>query len=251
MSNRMLCTICARGGSKGVANKNIKQVAGKPLIAHTLDVAIQSGLFDEVLVSSDCKNILNAAKEHGATILLQRPNKLATDTISKLPVISHAAKEAEKQSGKFDILVDLDVTSPLRTIEDVKGAVKLLETTQASNVITGSISRRSPYFNLVEQTQAPYIKLSKVLPEQIVRRQDSMVCYDMNASIYVWPFDKYVTEPYIFTETTALYEMPTDRSWDVDEEFDFLIVEFLLERKVRMQHGGNATDESIEKLERS
>jgi len=227
---RYLCTICARGGSKGVPGKNIRNIAGKPLIAHTIDVAKETGLFDVIAVSSDSQEILDIAKEYGATLLVLRPAELAQDSSGKLPVIQHAAQEAIKQEGAFDILVDLDVTSPLRNKQDILNAIELLKATDATNVITGSEARRSPYFNLVEDHEAPFVKLSKSLENSIVRRQASPNCYDMNASIYVWPIKEFANEPYMFTKRTALYEMPVSRSWDIDEPLDFEIVEFLLSR---------------------
>ncbi len=126
---KRLCTICARGGSKGVRNKNIREMAGKPLIAYTIEQAQTSELFDLVAVSSDSVEILQVARKYGADLLVERPPELATDAIGKLPAIRHCVDEAERMSGKrFDTLVDLDVTSPLRLPEDIQGAVDLLET---------------------------------------------------------------------------------------------------------------------------
>ena len=111
----ILCTICARGGSKGVPGKNIRPIAGKPLIAHSIDQAKRTGLFAAVAVSSDSEEIIETASAWGADLVIRRPEEMATDRAGKLPAIRHAALTAEERLGrKLDILVDLDCTSPLR-----------------------------------------------------------------------------------------------------------------------------------------
>lgn len=228
-----ICTICARGGSKGIKNKNLKLILGKPLIAHSILQAKASGLFDVIAVSSDSTAILQVAKENGADIIIERPAELATDTAAKLPVIQHCVSEVEKITGlSFAIITDIDATSPLRTIEDLKNSIRLLETHKyATNLITGTHSRRSPYFNLVEENSKGFVQLSKELPSAIVRRQDAPKSFDMNASIYVWKRDALFNNTSIFTPTTILYEMPEERSIDIDSELDFEFVTFLAEKR--------------------
>ena len=227
-----ICTICARGGSKGVKNKNVRELAGKPLIAHSLEQAIASNLFDLIAVSSDSDLVLEIAQEHGADLLVERPAELATDTAAKIPVIRHCVEEAERRSGKrFDVVVDLDATSPLRTVEDIQNSVGLLEESKVSNVITASPARRSPYFNLVELNSDGVAVLSKQLSQPIVRRQDSPQCFDMNASIYVWTHESLFDNPTVFNGDTRLFVMPEERSVDIDNDLDFEIVEFLIKKK--------------------
>ncbi|OYO31198.1 flagellar modification protein B [Janthinobacterium sp. PC23-8] len=224
-----ICTICARGGSKGVLGKNVRIMNGKPLIAHTIAQAKESGLFDAIAVSSDSAEILAIAEACGVNYLIRRPDELATDSAAKLPVIQHAVAEVERQRGEvFDTLVDLDATSPLRTVDDVRNAVALLETTGAGNVITAMPARRSPYFNLVEVDAEGKVNLSKRPAQPFVRRQDAPACYDMNASIYVWRRDILFTSPSLFNDDTKLYVMPEERSIDIDSDLDFRFVEFLM-----------------------
>ena len=228
---KRLCTICARGGSKGVKGKNIRQLAGKPLIGYSIEEAKASGIFEAIAVSSDSEYILDIAKKYGVDYLVKRPDELATDQAAKLPVIRHCAVEVEKQSGiTFDVIVDLDATSPLRSVEDIKKAVALLEESGVGNIITATPSRRSPYFNLVELNKNDVVKLSKTLKTAIVRRQDAPKCYDMNASIYVWKREVLLNSDKLFNEDTKLYVMPEERSIDIDSELDFVFVEFLLTR---------------------
>jgi len=224
-----ICTICARGGSKGVKNKNIRLLAGKPLIAHSIQQAKKSGLFDVIAVSSDNEEILAVAKQYGADVLVERPAELATDQAAKLPVIQHCVTTVEEELGQqFDVIIDMDATSPLRLVEDITRSVKLFEESgDADNLITAAPSRRSPYFNLVEVNQEGYASLSKKLDQVIVRRQDAPKCYDMNASIYIWRRETLLNSASVFQKRTLLYEMPEDRSIDIDSELDFEFVSFL------------------------
>jgi N-acylneuraminate cytidylyltransferase/CMP-N,N'-diacetyllegionaminic acid synthase len=226
---RRICTICARGGSKGVKNKNICTLLGKPLIAHSILQAKASGLFDCIAVSSDSDEILALAGKWGADYLIKRPDELATDQAAKLPVIQHCVAEAECISSQiFDVVVDLDATSPLRIPEDIVESVRLLEEWGVSNVITGAPARRSPYFNMVEVDEHGVARLSKKLNTPVLRRQDAPKCYDMNASIYVWRRDALFSCPTIFNSDTLLYDMPEERSIDIDSELDFRFVEFIM-----------------------
>lgn len=223
-----VCTICARGGSKGVANKNIRELLGKPLIAHSIEQARACGLFRAIGVSSDSEEILRIAGQWGADHLIRRPDELATDRAAKLPAIRHCVREVERITGEtFATLVDLDVTSPLRLPEDIVAAVRLLEERGVSNVITGMPARRSPYFNLVETDERGVARLAKKLASPVVRRQDGPKCYDMNASVYVWRRDALFAGDTVFNDDTLLYVMPEERSIDIDSELDFKFVEFL------------------------
>ncbi|MSR76824.1 MAG: acylneuraminate cytidylyltransferase family protein [Candidatus Omnitrophica bacterium] len=233
---KRICTICARGGSKGLKNKNIMLIQGKPLIAHTLQQAKDSKLFDAVVVSSDSDDILKVSREWGADYFLKRPEEMATDTASKLPAIRHAVLEIEKiKKYAYETIVDLDATSPLRTIQDIHHAVRLFDSRKVSNVITAARSRHSPYFNLVENNSEGFVRLSKNTPTPVVRRQDSPACYDMNASIYVWKRNRFIENPAIFYSDTLLYEMPPERSVDIDHDLDFEVVKLLMDRQHQNQ----------------
>lgn len=230
----LLCTICARSGSKGVPGKNLRQLVGKPLIAHTIEQARESQLFAAIAVSSDSEEILSVSRRYGADVLVRRPDEMATDSAPKVPAIRHCLETAERELGRsFPVFVDLDATSPLRLPEDIVGAVRLLKTSGATSVITGAPSRRSPYFNLVELDADGVPHVSKRPPTPFVRRQDAPRCYDMNASIYVWRRDAFLANPAVFYSDTRLFEMPEERSTDVDSAFDWRIVEFLMRERYR------------------
>ncbi len=229
----VLCSICARGGSKGVPQKNLRLIQGKPLIAHSVEQALKSKLFDHISISSDSPEILKAAGDYGADILIERPAELATDTAAKLPVIQHCFLESEKRSKKtFDYVVDLDCTSPLRSVSDIQKSLKMFqESSTASNLITGASARRSPYFNLVQKNSLGYIELAGKSDRPILRRQDSPVCFDMNASIYIWTRESLLKSEKVIQAQTILFEMPEERSLDIDSELDFQFVTYLLERR--------------------
>ncbi len=230
---KRLCSVCARGGSKGVPNKNIRPLLGKPLLIHSLDQTRESGLFNCIVVSSDSNEILQLAEEWGVDHAIERPEELATDFAPKLPVIQHCFQTAETLSGMtFDTAVDLDATSPLRNQADLKGVVDLLESHDSTtNVITGAPARRSPYFNLIELDESGRVHLSGKRPgamKTIVRRQDAPPCFDLNASIYAWWRDSLLKARHVIQSSTRLYVMPEERSVDIDSELDFRWVEFLM-----------------------
>ena len=229
----LLCTICARGGSKGVVGKNARDLVGKPVLAWSIAQARETGLFDAIAFSSDSDALLDAALKAGADIAVKRPDEMATDTAPKLPAIRHCLEQAIAQTGKTpEIFVDLDVTSPLRLASDITGAVALLRESGARNVITGAPARRSPYFNLVEQRTDGSVGLSKPANPPITRRQDAPRCFDMNASIYVWRVASFLEQPAVFYPDTHLFEMPEERSIDIDSDLDFALVELLLRQRL-------------------
>jgi N-acylneuraminate cytidylyltransferase/CMP-N,N'-diacetyllegionaminic acid synthase len=227
-----ICTVAVRGGSKGVPGKNWRVIAGQPLFAHSIIAARKSGLFDAIVVSSDAPEVLDNALEVGATHVVIRPAELASDTSGKVPAIVHAVQSVENELGiTFDVVTDLDATSPLRDISDIHGAVQLLESQGIESVVTAAEARRSPYFNLIERnSKTGQVGVSKKLPQGVLRRQDAPETFDMNASIYVWDRDVLMESPQVFYPTTQIFQMPPERSLDIDSEFDFEIVRWLMEK---------------------
>lgn len=226
---KVVCTICARGGSQGVKNKNLILLRQKPLIAHSILQAKQSKLFDAIAVSSDSEKILSVAKKWGADYLIDRPDEMATATAAKIPAIQHAVFQTEiLAQTQFDIIVDLDATAPLRNLDDIKNSFQLfLKNEQAANLITGCFARKSPYFNLVEADKKGFARLSKVSEKPIVRRQDAPACYDMNASIYIWKREALFQNKSVISDRTLLYVMPEERSVDIDTPLDLQFVRLL------------------------
>ena len=227
MNSHLLCTIGMRGGSKGVPDKNLRPLLGKPLMAYTIEQALQSGLFEHMVVSTDSAEIAEMAKTYGAEAWFLRPAELATDEAPKLPVICHAFLEAEKHYGhEFEILVDLDATAPLRSVEDINGAYDQLVAEDSDMLITASPARKNPYFNMVEIVDGRVRKVKEMKPPP-TRRQDAPSVYDMNASIYIWNRQALFEYDTLFTDKTTLYVMPEERSVDIDTDLDWEFVEFI------------------------
>jgi len=225
-----LCTICARSGSKGVPNKNIKKIAGKPLIQHTIEQAKKSKIFSDIIVSSDCKKILKIAEKLGVHTL-KRTNQLSKDFVGKVDVIRDAAIKAQKMlDKKFDNIIDLDVTSPLREVSDIHNSFKKFQNGNYQNLITGCVARKNPYFNMIE-IKKNVLSISKRTNKKIYSRQKSPQVFEMNASIYIWKNKALMNKSNLVTSNTAFYEMPEERSIDIDTMLDWKIVSFLMEKK--------------------
>ena len=228
---KVLCTICARKGSKGVPNKNVKEIVGKPLIAFSIQQALESNLFDKIVVSTDSDEIRKIAKQYGAESWFSRPAELSKDDSPKIPVIKHALEESEKKFNcKFDHIIDLDSTAPLRNVEDIRKAYKIFLQDSFDNLITGTRSRKNPYFNMIEIKNGE-IELSKKLKNTPVGRQLAPQVFDMNASIYIWSREFLIKEDRLFSGKLGFYEMPEDRSIDIDSPLDWEIVKMLMEKK--------------------
>ena len=225
-----LCTICARSGSKGVPNKNIKKIAGKPLIQHTIEQAKKSKVFSDIIVSSDCKKILKIAEKLGVHTL-KRTNQLSKDFVGKVDVIRDAAIKAQNMlDKKFDNVIDLDVTSPLRQVSDIHNSFKKFQNGNYQNLITGCVARKNPYFNMIE-IKKNVLSISKRTNKKIYSRQKSPQVFEMNASIYIWKNKALMNKSNLVTSKTAFYEMPEERSIDIDTMLDWKIVSFLMEKK--------------------
>lgn len=226
-----LCSIGMRAGSKGVKNKNLKLLNGRPLMAYAIEQAQDSKLFDHIVVSTDSEEIQKKAIELGAESWFLRPKRMATDTAGKLPVIQHTVKESEKFFGvTYDVIVDLDVTAPLRSSEDIVLAYEQLLEQDADNLISVCEARKNPYFNMVEIVDEKP-ELVKVQKKRPVRRQDAPVVYDMNAALFMWQKRAIIDYENLISHNTLLYEMPAARSIDIDSQTDWDFVEFMMNKR--------------------
>ena len=157
----ILCIICARGGSKGIKNKALVNFRGKPLIFYTIKQALNAKIFKEVIVSTDSLKIQKIAKSYGAKSWFLRPKNISGENSPKLLAIRHAFKQAELYfKRKFEICFDLDLTSPLRNIDDIKKALKKFKKGNFNNLFSVTEAKKNPYFNMVEKNKNTY-SLSK------------------------------------------------------------------------------------------
>ena len=228
-----LCTICMRSGSKGVEGKNLKRLNGRPLLEYTIEQAINCKILDDIVISTDSKRIANISKNMGLDVWFKRPKKLSTDSAAKIPVIIHALKKTETHFKKrYSKVVDLDVTSPLRNIEDIYRSMDQFNAEGSSNLVTVCKARKNPYFNMLEKKGDNFV-LVKESKKPFVRRQDAPDIYEMNASIYIWNRSQLLSNKPLINKNTSCYIMPEERSIDIDSESDFRYVEFLMSNNVK------------------
>jgi CMP-N,N'-diacetyllegionaminic acid synthase len=230
---KILCTICVRKGSLQVKNKNLKKINGKPLVQYTIEQAMKSKLFEHVVVSTDSKQISKLAIKLGAECWFLRPAYLSSSSAPKIPVIKHALLKSEKYFGyTFNILMDLDATSPLRNIEDLKKSLNQFKKENSKTLISVCESRKNPYFNMIEVKNGVIkkVKKNKSSPD-ITRRQDAPKVYDMNASIYIWKRSALVNNYPLISKKTSIYHMPFERSVDIDSLADFNLVKYFINNK--------------------
>ncbi len=224
----ILATVCARGGSKGVKNKNIRPLGGKPLIYYTLDILRDTNMIDDYVISTDSKSIINLVIQYGFEVHFKRPAHLAHDKVPRIEAVRHAVHWMEQHFGKkWDIIVDLGVATPLKTAYDVENAIKLLVNENASNVISVTYPERNPYYNMIEVVNG-MPKLVKEPPLRITDRRDAPRVFSMNDAINVWWRDVLFSSSPMFNKDTKLYVMPRERSIDIDDEFDFMIAECIV-----------------------
>ena len=221
----ILCVICARTSSKGLKNKNFLKINRKGLIDHTINQALKSKIFNNIAVSVDKKKI-KFGKSSKKIIFISRPKELAKHNSKKVDAIRHAVKFCEVKTKKnYDIIFDLDVTSPLRNYKDVINAFTKFKKENSNNLFSVTPSKKNPYFNIIE-VKKKRVKLVKKVKKIIHNRQKAPKTYDMNASIYIWK-KKYLFKTYnLFSKKTSIYIMPPERSIDIDSSFDFKLVKY-------------------------
>jgi len=228
--NKILITICGRGGSVGVPQKNVRLMSGKPLIAYTIEFAHQlmGKINADIALSTDCKKIKKVAKEFGLESDYTRPKRLANNHVGKLEVICDIKKFKENECNvEYDYLIDLDITSPIRSITDITDALTALKKNEhALNIFSVNLANRNPYFNMVEDAGNGFVRLVKK-SSIILRRQDVPKVFDLNASFYIYRKKFFDLNPEtVITDRSLIYEM-NHICFDIDSEIDFKIMEFL------------------------
>jgi len=224
-----VATICARGGSKGLPGKNLRSLAGKPLIVHSIEQALACDAIDGVYVSTDDEAIAQVARGAGAKVPYLRPAELATDETPKLPVIEHLLAHLERQGHTIDASVDLQPTSPLRAPDDIGNALALLPGVDL--VVSVTEPSHNPYYTLCETDAQGHLQLSKAAA--FVRRQDAPSVWGLNGSIYVWRRDALprAIRDGFWRVAVKGYSMPHRRSVDIDDLEDFEYAQWLLLRE--------------------
>jgi CMP-N-acetylneuraminic acid synthetase len=215
--------------------KNVRPLMGRPLIAHTIQCAKDWGRAARIAVSTDSEEIAAAARDAGAEVPFLRPAELARGEVPKMAVIRHALGEIERGSNeRYHVIVDLDVTAPLRHVSDVEGAYQLLLSRKPRTVFSVVPARKNPYYNVVEADDDGYVHVSKDADEAFTCRQMAPVVYDMNASIHVYSREYLVDDDnwHVCSDRSLPWVMDDLAAVDIDTEDDFRYVEFLLREGV-------------------
>lgn len=224
MTDKFLGVIPARSGSKGLPNKNIKLLRGKPLLAWAIEEALKSIYLDQVIVSTDSKDIAKIAMKYGACVPFLRSKKLATD---ESPTIDTVIDLIQKLP-QYDYVVLLQPTSPLRTFQDIKSAIDIVKTTNIKSLVSVNESEESPYWMYKMNSSnvlSPVIENGK----SISRRQDLPKSYTINGAIYIAHVDYLLTNRSFIGAESVGYVMRKENSLDIDTADDFKKVETILE----------------------
>ncbi|MGE4518733.1 MAG: hypothetical protein AB7E04_04425 [Desulfobacteraceae bacterium] len=221
----VLAVIPARGGSKGVLNKNLRKIGGKTLVERTVDVASRSKYIDRYILSSDSDEIIGNAIKAGCDVPFKRPDHLAQDNSSTNDVLIHAMENVEN----YDLLVCLQVTSPLVNSDDVDSCISRCALEGVKACISSCMPSKNPYW---------MFKLKNGFFDPLMgreffnkRRQDLPDVYIPNGAVAVAYADWFKENKSFYSEYTASYVMPAERSFDLDTEFDFLLVETYLQKR--------------------
>lgn len=223
-----LFIIPARGGSKGIPGKNIKILCGKPLIAYSIEVAMQCAADqDHIVLSTDYEDIAQTARNLGLNVEYMRPPELATDTSGSREVILDALDYADRCGIRYDCVVLLQPTSPLRTAEDVKGALDLYND-DIDMVVSVTEARSNPYYNCFETDDATgFLHVSKG-DGNLTRRQDAPDAWEYNGAVYVINPSSIRKSALGEFKKRIPFVMPKDRSIDLDSPVDWLVAETIM-----------------------
>jgi len=229
MKKEIIAIVPARGGSKGIPQKNIRLLAGRPLIEYTIIAAKKSKFLNRIVVSTDDGDIATVAKENDVEVII-RPSALAKDESPIIETITHSMMTLKEKKGILpDIVVLLQPTSPLRNTDDIDGAIQQFLTGKFDSLISVCETEHTPYWSFTISDQ----KLKPLFNKKLstARRQDLPKTYRPNGAIYISTPLSLKKHPTFMTKNTIPYIMPHSRSIDIDVPFDFLLAEFLITRR--------------------
>lgn len=229
----IVAAICARGGSKGVPRKNLRPLCGKPLIAHTVEQACGSGIFDRVVTSTDDAAIAAAARQSGAEVPFMRPAELAQDTTNKWLVFRHLVAELEKQGGRqLGVIADLDTGAALRSVEDIRACIDGLLSTDAEVCVTAYEADHNPYYNMVEVSSDGLARVCLPPTTPIANRQQAPPVYNLSPAIFAIRRDALFARDHWSQCRMKLCVVPRERALDIDTELDLRLVELLMQQRL-------------------
>jgi len=229
-NKKILALIPARGGSKGLPRKNIRPLLGKPLIAWTIEQALNSKYIDRVIVSTDDLEIAEISKKYGAEVPFIRPKELAQDDTPTIDVVFHTLDYFENKGEKFDIIILLQPTSPLRETSDIDRALEMfINNEDALSLVSVKENEHPPFWSL--KLKKNFLK--PLFEEKFFfkRRQELLQSYMPNGAIFIAWVDTLKEYKTFYTPKTIAYIMTPEKSIDIDTKFDFLLAEFILQKK--------------------
>lgn len=222
--------IPARSGSKGVPDKNIKQLDGKPLMAYTIEAALKSKLFDEVYVSTDSEVYAEIARRWGASVPFLRNSELSTDSASTWDVVKDAVMRYREIGNSFDTLAVLQPTSPLRTAEDIIAGFDMMDSKDANAVVSVCETDHSPLWTNTLPEDASlehFIDWARASKP----RQCLPAYYRINGALYIAKADYVLRADSIYSDRCFALIMPRENSIDIDTDIDFIIAQCLIEKR--------------------
>lgn len=223
-----IAIIPARSGSKGLKDKNIKELCGKPLMAYSIEAAIESSCFNEVMVSTDSESYAEIARNYGATVPFLRSNASSTDIATSWEMVNEVLEGYRKLGKKFDTFCLLQPTSPLRTADDIKYAYDLYYNKASFAVVSVCEAEHSPLW--CGRLTEPY-ELDKFIDvESMKQRQSNGKFYRLNGAIYIVNINRYKNNMYLYQKGSYAYIMKQEQSIDIDTDIDFLLAELLMEK---------------------
>lgn len=224
-----IAIITARSGSKGLKDKNIRILNGKPLIAYTIEAAIKSGMFDEIMVSTDSKEYASVAIKYGAKVPFLRTKKNSDDNASSWDVVKEVVKKYKDMGKEFNTVCMLQPTSPLRIAEDIVNGYKLFNEKKADTVIAVCETQHSPLWsNTLDESNC----MKGFISDDILNcpRQKLQQYYRINGALYIRKISTLYKEGNMYDCNCYAYVMPRERSVDIDTMLDFRIAQAMMER---------------------
>jgi len=228
-----ICIIAARGGSKGVPKKNIRLLGKKPLIAYTIESAIKSKLFSDVIVSTEDKKIASIANKYGATVPFFRPKKLATDSASMDDVLLDVIKKLKLLRYEFEIVVNRDCTAPFISNSDIKKSINLLKRKKCHSVVAGYNTHLNPYFNMMEKNSSGFLRFSKKSKKRIENRQNAPMVYQLTG-LLVFDVKKFLKYKKVYMPKILPIEVLPETGLMIDTEFEFQIANQIIKKQIKI-----------------
>ena len=228
-----ICVIAARGGSKRVPKKNIKMLAGKPLIAYTIESALDSNIFGSVVVSTEDNEIARVSKRFGAEVPFMRPKNLATDTATTVDVLIHSVKKLRSLGHKFEIMVNRDCTVPFIASKDIRHSIKLLKEKNCDIVCGVYRQHHNPYFNMMEPNSKGFLRFSKTQGVKNTNRHNMPTVFQLNG-LAVFYIEKLLKYRKLYMPKALPYEISPETGFMIDTEFEFKVAEMIAKKIIKI-----------------